>query len=171
MSHSSGSGTHRQLESLFGRLDIQFPSEDGPMVWWQGSKCRRRVPTCVERRSTCCKRSMAAKGIRSTGCLWAFVFNVKGGIGDMSSPDAAPMAAFVQGRPARRAVLQVRLQRQGPWASCARRRVWRPAAGVDARPTYRFNISSIHGGVASISRPSSGSSCSIPSFISHATWR
>src|ERR1022692_1879410 len=38
-------------------------------------------------------------------------------------------------------------------------------------PTHRFSISSTHGGVASIRRPSSGSSCSILSFISHATWR
>jgi hypothetical protein len=41
------------------------------------------------------------------------------------------------------------------------------AAGAD----YRFSGSSTQGGVASINRPSSGSSSSILRFISHATLR
>jgi hypothetical protein len=40
-----------------------------------------------------------------------------------------------------------------------------------AARNYRFNGSSTHGGVASISRPSSGSSRSMAHFISQATLR
>ena len=47
----------------------------------------------------------------------------------------------------------------------------RPEALWLVASMWRFNGSSTQGGVASIRRPSSGSSCSIFCFISQATWR
>ena len=48
---------------------------------------------------------------------------------------------------------------------------WRVLVNRGGHDDYRFKGSSIHGGVASMRRPSSGSSCSIFCFISQAIWR
>ena len=46
--------------------------------------CGTSSRMCIARRSTRCKRSTAATGIRLTDCLWPFVFSVDGGMRDAS---------------------------------------------------------------------------------------